>query len=167
MVRSAMKKIVLVLGIFLTLSLNVKAEVYRGIDISRVYTSSDWSSKDKIKDIINDYSLLLQYQKELSLCSKEPEKLICMNSLTEDIIKNFYNHNLEQNLNNYHNYVKATASAYGVIYCLNKYRFPSGTMCNQETQVKIQETIEQYAKDLLQSVKQIFLGYSFLQDYKD
>ena len=167
MMRYNMKKIVFILGIFLTLSLNAEAEVYHGIDIDRVYNSNDWSNKKKIKEIINDYNLLLQYQKKLSLCSKETERLTCMNALTEDIIKSFYNYNFVQNINDYHNYVKSTTSAYGIIYCLNKYKIPSGTICNQETMGKTWEIIEQYDKDLLQSVEKTLISYEFLQDYKD
>ena len=162
-----MKKFALILGLFLSLSANARAEVYHGIDIDAVYESSDWSSKEKIKDIINDYTLLLEYQKKLYLCSKEVEKLSCMNTLTENIIKNFYNYNLEQNLNDYHNYVKSTVTVYGIVYCLNKYRIPSGSMCNQETIGKTWKIIEQYDEVLLQSVEQILNGYSFLKEYKD
>ena len=162
-----MRKFVLILGLFLTLGANTRAEIYYGIDIDVVYENSDWSSKEKIKDIINDYTLLLQYQKKLYLCSKEVESLRCMDTLTEDIIKNFYNYNLEQNLNNYHNYVKSASAVYGIVYCLNKYRTPSGSMCNQETLGKTWKIIEQYDKDLLQSVEKILNGYNFLKEYKD
>ncbi len=162
-----MKKLVLILELCLTLSTNAWAEVYHGIDIDAIYESSDWNSKDDIKQLINDYTLLLQYQKKLYLCSKEVEKLSCIDTLTENIIKNFYNYNLEQNLNNYHNYVKSTLAVYGIVYCLNKYRTPSGSMCNQETLGKTWKIIEQYDKDLLQSVEKILNGYNFLKEYKD
>lgn len=161
-----MKKFVFLGLLLLALSSVVKAEVYHGIDIDAVYESSDWNSKEEIRNIINDYTLLLQYQKKLSLCSEELEKLNCMDTLTENIIKNFYNYNLKQNLNNYHDYVKATSDAYGIVYCLNKYRIPSGSMCNQETIGKTWEIIEQYDNDLLLSVEQILNGYSFLKNYK-
>ena len=162
-----MKKIVLILGFFLCFNVNAWAELYHGIDIDTVYESSDWSSKEKIKKIIDDYNLLLQYQKKLYLCSGEVEKLSCMDTLTENIIKNFYDDNVEQNLNDYHNYVKSASAVYGIVYCLNKYRIPSGTMCNQETIEKTWKIVEQYDKDLLQSVEQILSGYSFLKEYKN
>ena len=44
---------------------NVQAKLYHGIDIDDIYAKSDWNSKDEIKDIIDDYSLLLQYNSEL------------------------------------------------------------------------------------------------------
>lgn len=34
---------------------NARAELYHGIDIDAVYESSDWSSKEKIKELIDDY----------------------------------------------------------------------------------------------------------------
>lgn len=162
-----MKKIVLILGIVLSLSTNAWAELYHGIDIDAIYESSDWSSKEKIKKIIDDYTLLLQYQEKLYLCSKEVEKLSCIDTLTENIIKNFYNHDFRKNLNDYHNYVKSASTVYSIVYCLNKYRIPSGTMCNQQTIGKTWEIVEQYDKDLLQSMEQVLSGYSFLQEYKN
>ena len=162
-----MKKFVLILGLVLSLNSNAIAEVYHGIDIDAVYNSSDWDSKESIREIIDDYTLLLQYQKKLHLCSEKVEKSSCMDTLTENIIKDFYNYNLEQNLNDYHNYVKSTSAVYGIVYCLNKYRVPSGSMCNQEAIGKTWDIIKQYDKDLLQSVAQILNGYSFLEEYKD
>ena len=50
-----MKKVALIFAITLLLSFNVHAETYYGIDIDKVYSQSDWSSKDKIKEIIDDY----------------------------------------------------------------------------------------------------------------
>ena len=162
-----MKKIILIIGIFLTLSSNIKAEVYYGIDIDQVYNSSDWSSKDKIKDVINDYTLLQQYEQKLFQCSQSLNKLDCLNALAEDIIKHFYSHDIENSLKEYHDYVKSVSAVYSIVYCLNKYRLPSGTICNQETLGKTRDIIEQYNRNLLQSAKQILNGYSFLKDYKN
>ena len=164
---AVMKKIVWFLCLFFVFSTNVNAEIYHGIDIDQVYNSSDWNSKDRIYSIINDYNLLLQCKQRLDQCSQSSDKFNCMNTINEDVIKHFYNHELNNNLNEYHNYVKSTFAAYGVVYCLNKYRIPPGTMCNQETNGKAQEVIEQYSKDLLQTVEKILSSYSFLRNYKD
>ena len=59
-----MKKFIFVLGLCFMFNANAQAELYHGIDIDEVYNSSDWSSKDKIKELIDDYTLLLQYQEE-------------------------------------------------------------------------------------------------------
>jgi hypothetical protein len=163
-----MRKFVLIFGMVLSLCINAQAELYHGIDIDAIYESSDWSSKEDIRKIIDDYTLLLQYQKELNNCPIElPDVLECYDNVAEKIIKHFYVGDIDINLENYNNYIKATFASYGIVYCLNKYRIPSGSMCNQEAMGKTWKIIEQYNKDLLQSVEQILNGYSFLKDYKN
>ena len=95
-------------------------EMVSGIDVDKVYNSGDWSSKEKIKDIINDYSLLLQYKQKLLLCNSNKENLSCLNELTKDIINSFYNFNKEKNIKEYYNYVNSVSTVYGIVYCLNK-----------------------------------------------
>ncbi len=160
-------KILSAIAIVFFFSTNAFAEIYHGIDIDAVYESSDWRNREEIKQIIDDYALLSQYKKELSLCSQNTEKLSCMDKLAEDIIKRFYAGNMVDNINSYHEYVKATSSAYGVVYCLNKYKVPSGTICNQENTANTWEFVERYISDMLQSIEQILSEYSFLQNYKE
>lgn len=163
-----MKKILTLITILLcNISSAYANEIIHGIDVDQIYNSSDWSGKDKIKDIINDYGLLLHYKQNLALCAETEDKQTCMDTLAEKIIKHFYNHNLDKNLNDYHHYVQSVSAAYGVVYCLNKYQTPSGTMCNQETSGKTQAIVEQYLKDLLHPIEQTLLGYSFILSYKD
>ena len=164
-----MKKIRILLSIAIVLffSTNTFAEVYHGIDIDQIYARSDWNNKDEIKEIIDDYALLLQYRKELSLCSHDKEKLLCMDKLAENIIKHFHAGNMVDNINSYHAYVKATSSAYGVVYCLNKYRVPSGTICNQENTANTWDFVERYIKDIMQQIEQNLSKYSFIQNYKE
>ncbi len=162
-----MKKIVLILGLLLAFSASTQAEIYHGIDIDAIYNNSDWSSKNKIKEIIDDYTLLLQYQKEFETCSVEkPEVFDCYDKVAEKIINHFYTGNMDDNLKDYNNYVKATSSAYGIVYCLNKYNVPSGTMCKQENQANTWKFVEHYINALLQSIEQILSQYSFIQNYK-
>ena len=162
-----MKKLVLILELILGLCAKTEAKIYHGIDIDAVYESSDWSSKEKIKEIIDDYTLLLQYEKELPLCYQNSEKLSCINNLAENSIKHFYVGNTNDNLKNYNNYVKSTYASYGILYCLNKYKIPSGTMCNQENNARVWKIIEEYINEMLQQIKQDILKYSFIQNYKD
>ena len=163
---NAMKKFILILAVFLGCTINnVQAKLYHGIDIDDVFAKSDWNSKDEIKDIIDDYSLLLQYNSELSKCA-DNHNLDCLNVLAEKIIKHFYYFNYEANRGNYQNYVKATFSAYGTIYCLNKYNMPSGTMCNQENEAKTTDVITEYVKTLLLQVEQKIKSNDFLASYK-
>ena len=81
-------------------------------------------------------------------------------------MKTFYNHNLERNMASYNNYVKATLSAYGVVYCLNKYATPAGTVCEQENMAKSKEIVLQYLNTLLLQIKQELAVYGFLKNYK-
>lgn len=161
-----MKKFILILAMLFVCAVNnVQAKLYHGIDIDDIYAKSDWNSKDEIKDIIDDYSLLLQYNSDLSKCT-EKHNLDCLNVLAEKIIKHFYYFNYEANMENYQNYVKATFSAYGTIYCLNKYNMPSGTMCNQENEAKTTDIITEYVKALLLQVEQKIKSNDFLASYK-
>ena len=165
-VRDMMKKFILILAVFLGCTINnVQAKLYHGIDIDDVFAKSDWNSKDEIKDIIDDYSLLLQYNSELSKCA-DNHNLDCLNVLAEKIIKHFYYFNYEANMENYQNYVKATFAAYGTVYCLNKYNKPSGTMCNQENEAKTTDVITEYVKTLLLQVEQKIKSNDFLASYK-
>ena len=162
-----MKKFIVILGIFFLFGARyVQAELYHGIDIDAVYNSSDWSSKEKIKEIIDDYTLLLEYQNTLTLCDPKPDKSGCMNELAKEIIRHFYNGNMNNNLNIYHNFVTSISEAYGIIYCLDKYKFPAGTICNQENSVNTQKFIKQYITEMLQSIEQELIKYSFILNYR-
>ena len=156
-----MKKFVLILSLFMFLGASAKAEVYHGIDIDAIYKSSDWNNKEEIKELIDDYTLLLQYQKELDNCAD----FDCLDSISEKIMQRFYSHNLDDNLTNYHNYVKSTFAAYGVLYCLNKYNIPSGTMCNQETLGTSFEIIKNYTQSLISQIKQKIDEHEFITQY--
>ena len=86
-----MKKVALIFTLTLLFSFNVYAEIYHGIDIDKVYDQSDWSSKDKIKELIDDYSLLLTYQEEFNACPKQYNKIFsCYDKITEKILRNLY-----------------------------------------------------------------------------
>ena len=70
-----MRNGVFIFTLTMLFSLNVHAETYHGINIDKVYLQSDWSSKDKIKEIIDDYSLLLTFQKDFNDCSTQNEEI--------------------------------------------------------------------------------------------
>ena len=74
-----MRKGVLVFALTMLFSFNVYAETYHGIDIDKVYSQSDWSNKDKIKEIVDDYLLLLQFKKDLNQCQGNDHPIECMN----------------------------------------------------------------------------------------
>lgn len=145
----------------------VNAETYHGIDIDSVYKSSDWSSKEKIKEIIDDYTLLLQYQKELDSCTTEvPEVLGCYDKIAEKIVTNLYIYP-EHNLTEYKQLKKALSDAYGLKNCRNKYAWPSGNICNIDRASDLSAALKDYIQDLINfSKEQMFSYSSILEEYK-
>ena len=160
-----MKKIILVFTIFLSLYTNANADIYHGIDIDAVYNSSDWSNKDKIREIIDDYTYTLHYKDQLNHCTKNLERFNCMDILAEKIITHFYNYEMKINLQAYHNYVNAIFEAYGTIYCRNKYNIPAGTLCNVENEGKSAKLIEQYLNDLILQIQKNIFEFDFIKNY--
>ena len=161
-----MKKFFLIFGLVLSLSTNVQAEVYHGIDIDAIYESSDWSSKEKIKEIIDDYTLLLQYQKELDNCPIElPDVLGCYDKVAEKIVTNLYIYP-KNNVEQYKQLKKALSDAYGLKNCRNKYAWPSGNICVIDSDSDLADSLHKYIQDLLNFSKEQMFKYSFLEEYK-
>ena len=124
-----MKKFALIFAFALSLGLNAYAETYHGIDIDKVYSQSDWSSKDKIKEIIDDYKLLVTNQKELNDCSTQNDEIFfCYDNVAEKILKNLYVYP-ENNIKVYQQFRQTLTDAYSIQSCLNKYEWPSGNLC--------------------------------------
>ena len=51
-----MQKIVLILGLFLSLCANAQAEIYRDIDVDMVYKNGTFKDKAEVKKLIDDYT---------------------------------------------------------------------------------------------------------------
>ena len=160
-----MRKFILALCFNIFLCTYATAKIYHGIDIDDVYHNGDWSSEEKIIDIIDDYTLLLEYQTELSNCQSDNLSMECLNVLAEKILNRFYAHNMEKNIADYRDYVKATFGAYGIAYCLNKYSIPSGTVCHQENYSKTFDIITQYLNTLLEQINKEIIEFNFIKKY--
>lgn len=162
-----MKKLVLSLIAILSLNINAQAEVYHGIDIDAIYESSDWSSKEKIKEIIDDYTLLLQYQKELDNCPIElPDVLGCYDKVAEKIVTNLYVYP-KNNVEQYKQLKKALSDAYGLKNCRNKYAWPSGNICEIDSDSDLADSLHKYIQDLLNfSKEKMFIYLPILEEYK-
>ena len=162
-----MKKVALIFAITLLLSFNVHAETYYGIDIDKVYSQSDWSSKDKIKEIIDDYKLLLAYQKELNDCSTQNDEIFfCYDNVTEKILKNLYVYP-ENNIKVYQQFKQTLTDAYSIQSCLNKYEWPSGNLCEVNSRPEILKVLHSYIQGLINSSKEKMLSYlPELKNYK-
>lgn len=162
-----MKKIgTILIIILLSISAAKAKEVIHGIDIDEVYNSGDWSSKDKIKEIIEDYTLLQLYKLKLIKCTESTEKLDCQNQTLNNIIKHFYSHNAENDMQIYENYINTINSVYEIAYCQNKYSIPPGTGCLQEARAKTEKILQQYVEFLLLQIEQKISLYNFLKNYK-
>lgn len=61
-----MKKIFAILCTIMLIQNTAYAKTYHNIDIDYIYKTNDLESKAKIKEIIDDYTLLLQYQAEFA-----------------------------------------------------------------------------------------------------
>ena len=86
-----MKKIGTILVIIL---LNIcvanAKEVIHGIDIDEVYNNGDWSSKEYIKQLINDYTLFIELKKQLNECTtNQSDQANCIDTITQKILQNF------------------------------------------------------------------------------
>lgn len=162
-----MKKIVFIMGLVLSLCANAQAELYHGIDIDAVYNSSDWSSKEKIKEIIDDYTLLLQYQEELNNCPIElPEVLGCYDKVAGKIVTNLYVYP-ESNTEQYRKLKEALSDAYGLKNCRNKYAWPSGNICEIDSDSELADALKRYNQDLIDfSKEKMFIYLPILDKYK-
>jgi hypothetical protein len=143
------------------------AELYHGIDIDDVYATSDWSSKDDIKKIIDDYTLLLQYQEELNACPIElPEVLKCYDAIAEKILTDLYVQT-EANIEDYKQLKKALSASYGLKNCRNKYAWPSGNTCEIDSDSDVANFLKSYIQDLINFCKEkMFIYSSILEEYK-
>ena len=162
-----MKKIVFAFITTFLFSLSVNAETYHGIDIDKVYSQSDWNSKDKIKEIIDDYKLLMTYQKELDDCSTQNDEIFfCYDNVAEKILKNLYVYP-ENNIKVYQQFKQALTDAYSIQSCLNKYDWPSGNLCEINSRPKILKALHSYIQGLINSSKEKMLSYlPELKNYK-
>ena len=61
-----MKMVAFAFVVTFLFSLNVNAELYHGIDIDEVLAQSDWSSKDKIKEIDEKAFIIVSHVEEVS-----------------------------------------------------------------------------------------------------
>ncbi len=153
-----MKKFVFALVMAILLSTNAQAETYHGIDIDKVYARSDWSSKDKIKSTIDDYTLLLKYQTELKTCSNQTEMFSCYDKLAEKILAHLYVYP-DNNIKTYQQFRKILSKAYSIQSCLNKYEWPSGNLCEANSQTELLNVLHQYIHDLIASSKEKIVSY--------
>ncbi|MDD7314060.1 MAG: hypothetical protein PUH03_06945 [bacterium] len=178
-----MKRFILFLVFACLFSLNVKAGIYHGIDIDNVFEKSDWSNKEKIKEVIDDYALLLQYQKEYDSCLNSVDADIsCYDAVAVKILTTLYfksNSQLEvfdqynlysmsdDNLEIYKKYKEGLKNAFMVLECRNKIQGGGGEECFFSVDSGVKKHLSLYIKGLLDASSRCFLEfYPMLKDYK-
>ncbi len=163
-----MKKIIFILCFFLHFTpTNTKAEIYHGIDIDEVYQHSDWNNKDDIKQLIDDYTRLLEYQRKFTACPNTlPEVLTCYDSIAKEIITTLFI-SPDINIDEYMQLKQSLINAYSLKNCRNKYAYPSGHMCNIDTSAETSIILKQYIQGLLDFSKEKMFTYSdILKNYQ-
>ena len=162
-----MKKIILILGLFIAFHSTNASGLYHGIDVDKIYSNGDWSNKEYIYQIINDYDLFLRLQQKFEKCPVElPDSINCYDMITMEVLQNFYNE-FDVNWTDYMEFKKAAMNIYAVPTCQNKFLGSGGIMCNVDAQLYVAEVIRRYIKTLFSSINQVFdEHYSFLCDYK-
>ncbi len=162
-----MKKILLIFGTIMLLQNISYAQTYHNIDIDYIYKTNDLDSKTKIKEIIDDYTRLLQYQTEFDNCPELlPDLFPCYDKIAEKILTNLYVYP-DENLKDYKQYKQALSEAYGLLHCRSKYSWPAGTICDIKRQDDMSEQLKNYIQSLLNENKENMLElYPMLNDYK-
>lgn len=162
-----MKKIFAILCTIMLIQNTAYAKTYHNIDIDYIYKTNDWKSKAKIKEIIDDYTLLLQYQAEFDNCPKLlPDLFPCYDKIAEKILTNLYVYP-DENLKDYKQYKQALSEAYGMLHCRNKYGWPAGIICDVKRMHDMSEQLKNYIQSLLNENKENMLEfYPMLNDYK-
>ena len=150
----------------LLFGLNAQAEVYHGIDIDKIYSQSDWSSKEKIKETIDDYILLCAYQKKFDSCARQTERFSCYDDVAEKILTNLYVYP-DNNIETYKQFRQKLSEVYSIQSCLNKYEWPSGNLCEANSRPEILKVLHFYIQSLINGSKEKLLLYlPELKSYK-
>ena len=165
-----MQKFITILTALITTvtAYSVHAENYHGIDIDDIFAQSDWESKDKIKQYIDDYRAVLQYKSELKNCAQADisQSADCLDKVTETVIYRFYTYP-QQSFKNYQNFVHSTFEAYGVYHCLFKYS-PGGSDCSKENYAHSLRIITDYTNSLIEKAETYLTQYDFIaENYKE
>ena len=130
---------------------NTPHNIYHGIDIDDIYSQSDWESKEVIKQTIDDYTLLLEYENKLNTqVSTQDDILEYYNDIAVNLIKKFYI-NAETNVKEYYTLKDNILKIENMKTCQNKYNYPSGNLCDinnpTNTSIKLKKIINEMILD--------------------
>ena len=151
-----MKKFLIFFSFVFILNIQfVKASnLYHGIDIDEIYNSSDWSSKEKIKNLVDDYMLLHQYEDKLNTCNNNLES--CYDDIAQNIINHFCTYP-ENEIKEYNEFKKNSLKFYISIACTDKNIGVSGKLCYIDGLPYHRETMSLLIKNLIKNHKEKIL----------
>jgi len=158
---------VLAFCLFIYVATSQAKNLYYGIDVDEVYNSGDWNRKEDITQLIDSYVLLEKIKKDFASClQKTPNRIICYDNTTKQLLQNFYK-NPDENWEHYIQFKILAEKNYAVPFCENKFFSAGGNMCNIDTQIRLADVLKNYTTTLLLSTEKFFDDYySFLHDYK-
>ena len=159
------KKISFIFAFSLLFAHSSQAQTYHNIDIDAVFAQSDWSSKDKIKATIDDYTLLTTYQTEFNNCTTQASDISsCYDKVAEKILTDFYVYPAES-LKAYQDFKTSLNNVYTNQFCTNKYAWPGGSLCSAESHPSTLKALHFYIQSLIDHCRQTL--QSFLPALKD
>ena len=151
-----MKKFLIFFSFVFILNIQfVKASnLYHGIDIDEIYNSSDWSSKEKIKNLVDDYMLLHQYEDKLNTCNNNLES--CYDDIAQNIINHFCTYP-ENEIKEYNEFKENSLKFYTSIACTDKNIGVSGNLCYIDGLPYHRKTMNLLIKNLIKNYKEKIL----------
>ncbi len=153
--------------IFIKTSSVCANNTYHGIDIDEIYNTSDWNSKEDIKNLIDNYILLTKLKNKFSNCPiNTPDSIACYDEINKQLLQNFYI-DFEENLNDYNNYKTAILKSYSILCKRIKIIGTSGEICHINTQSNVAKDLKKYTKTHIFYLDNILNQYfPFLQNVK-
>lgn len=95
-----------------------------------------------------------------------PDVLGCYDKVAEKIVTNLYVYP-KNNVEQYKQLKKALSDAYGLKNCRNKYAWPSGNICEIDSDSDLADSLHKYIQDLLNfSKEKMFIYLPILEEYK-
>lgn len=153
--------------IFIKTSSVYANNTYHGIDIDEIYNTSDWNSKNEIKNLIDNYILLTKLKNKFSNCPiNTPDSIACYDEINQKLLQHFYM-DFDENLTDYNNYRITLTKAYLIPCQRIKMIGISGKMCHIDAQNLVAKKLKEYTKTHIYHIDNILSQYfSFLHSIK-
>lgn len=130
-------------------------DIYHGIDIDEIYNTSDWNSKNEIKNLIDSYILLLQYEDKLNTCNNNKLES-CYDDITQNIINHFCIYP-ENEIKEYTVFKESSLNFYTSIACNDKNIGVSGKLCYIDGLPYHRKTMNLLIKNIIKNHKEKIL----------